>query len=490
MTEKRLTRRRLLLGTVAVAGGGLALTWLGEDADEQKLGIVSGTFEPNAYLQILPTGQIVLQVDKFEMGQGVMTGFVTLLAEELGARPEQIITRHAPVHPLFQDPSMMTGGSESMRKRWVVIRQTGAAARQMLIIAAADRWGVSPELVSTTGTAQLLNKQTGERLAYRQVTEAAAERSVPGDVPLKSADQFQWIGKAVNRPDVPAKVTGTALFGIDIVLPGMLIAAVLRPPQIGSQLLGFDVSAAERSEGVYRVFPIHSGIAVVAQSWWHANQALQKIEAEWSETSLVATDVSDIHRLQAEQLDAGELIEARDDGDVEAAFNAAERTLEAEYKLPFLAHATMEPMNATVSLTDDFCEVWTGTQAPDLIREVAAEMTGLRREQIEVHTTFGGGGFGRRVFADYAAEAIAIAKQAGVPVKLVWSREDDMRHDFFRGANLHRTKVALNARNQPIAWRHQIVAANVSKNFMRPVMATLAPEWMPDGVHQGFADFA
>jgi len=476
------TRRRVLIGTATVVGGGLVLSWLGDDAAERPLAGQPDVLEPNAYLQIMPSGEIILQVDKLEMGQGVMTGFVTLLAEELGVHPDRITPRHAPVHALFQNPSQVTAESRSMRSRWDKIRETGATAREMLMRAAAERWQVTTSDLRAPGDGTVINTASGDSLSYAELATAASRLRVPANVALKSPGDYRWIGAPVARPDTPAKVRGEAKFGIDTILPDMLVAVVARAPRLGGSLLGFDATEAERWPGVHAIVEIHSGIAVVAETFWHAGQAARKLQIDWGESPLAGATVADIHARQRELLATGSGPEPRDDGDVAAAFATASETLDAEYALPYLAHATMEPMNATVRLTDERCEIWVPTQAPDLTRQVACQMTGLRRDQVDVHTTFAGGGFGRRVLNDYVAEAVAIALQVQQPVKLIWSREDDIRHDYFRGANLHRIRAALDGTGRPTGWDHRLVTASLARHILPVGLATIAPEWVPDQV--------
>jgi isoquinoline 1-oxidoreductase beta subunit len=488
MTERRVTRRKLLIGTATVAGGGLVLSWLVEDPGEISLAEMPGALEPNAHLQITPDGAIILQVDKLEMGQGVMTGFVTMLAEELAVRPDQITARHAPVHAYFQDPTQVTAESKSIRARWDRIRKTGATARDMLIRTAAKRWRVETAEVTTPGDGTVVNQLTAERLSYGELATEAARAGVAQGVALKPRDQYEWIGKHVPRPEIPAKVTGEMRFGIDSSLPEMLIAVVVRSPQLRGQVLRYDATAAESSAGVHRVVRIHSGIAVIAETFWHASQAAKKLSIDWAGSPLAGTSVAVIHDKQRELLDTEDGIEARHDGNVGKTFAKAATIIYAEYALPFLAHATMEPMNAMVRLSEDQCDIWVATQAPDLTRQVVCGMTGLSRRQVRVHTLFAGGGFGRRVMNDHVAEAVAIALQVDQPVKLIWSREDDMRNDYFRGATMHRIRAALDKSGRPVGWEHRLVATNLIEHILPPGLRTLTPEWLSDGVIQGASE--
>jgi isoquinoline 1-oxidoreductase/isoquinoline 1-oxidoreductase beta subunit len=308
----------------------------------------------------------------------------------------------------------------------------------------------------------------------------------PG-IALKPRSEFEWIGKYVPRSDIPAQVTGNLHYGLDSNLPDMLIAVVIHSPQLGGSVLRYDAAEAGRSDGVYRVVQIHSGIAILAETFWHANQAAGKLAVEWGESPLADASVAAIHDRQRELLDTEDGIEARHDGNVAKTFANAATIVYAEYALPYLAHATMEPMNATIRLDAESCDIWVATQGPDLTRQVVCGMTGLSRGQVHVHTLFAGGGFGRRVLNDYVAEAVAIALQVDRPVKLIWSREDDMRNDYFRGATMHRVRAALDESGRPVGWEHRLVAANLNKHILPPGLRTLAPEWMPDGVVGGAA---
>ncbi len=473
-----MNRRRLLIGAALVAGGGLALTWLRPDPDKRRFTADADALEPNAYLQITPSGEIILQVDKAELGQGVITGFVTCIAEELDVPPARITVRFAPVHPLFQDPTMVTGESKSMVMRWHVLRETGAAARQMLRDAAAARWGVARDAVRSNGEGFVVNA-AGERLAYAELATQAAQRPVPEQVELRTRENFRYIGHAVPRPDAPAKVRGVAQYGIDVQMPGLMTAVVVRSHEIGGSIARVDDAAARAAPGVHGVYAIPTGIAVVADSFWHARRAAEMLAVEWQSGPLAITGTASVHAEQRRRLDSEPGDRVRDDGDADEAFANARDVVEAEYTFPYLAHATMEPMNCTVALSPDAAEIWVPSQGPDMARQIVCNITGLAREQVTVHSTFCGGGFGRRALLDYVAEATAIAQQAGVAVKLVFSREDDMRHGFYRQATVHRAKAAIDANDQPIAWSHRLVAGSLSNQILPLALPAIAPEWWP-----------
>jgi CO/xanthine dehydrogenase Mo-binding subunit len=437
---------------------------------------------------VRPDGAIILQVDKIEMGQGVTTGYVTLLAEELDVDPGRITTQMPPVHPLFQDPAQITGESRSMAARWVPIRETGARARQMLLAAAARRWNVDVATLDTNGRGAVVGP--GRRtLTYGELATDAAALPVPDAVVLRSeTGARRWIGRDVPRPDVPAKVLGQAKFGIDARPPGLLVAVVKRPPRLQAVLKSHDDAAARRLPGVRDVFPVHSGIAVVADSFWQAGAAAAAVTAEWEPGPLAGVSSASVRAEQGRQLDTQEGHRIRDDGATDDAFARAASVLEAEYWLPYLAHAPMEPMNATVWFRDGACEAWIPTQAPDVARQAICEVSDLPRAAVTVHPTLVGGGFGRRFLVDYVTEAAEIARRVPGPVQLVWTREDDIRHGFYREATLHRLRAALDGDGKPLAWQHRLIAASMNGLVFPLTTSLFMPEWMPKPVVKGFTD--
>jgi isoquinoline 1-oxidoreductase/isoquinoline 1-oxidoreductase beta subunit len=482
-----ISRRVILLGSAAVAGGGLVLGWLLPGGSRQRLAADATILEPNAYLQITPAGDIILQVDKSEIGQGVMTGFVTLLAEELDVPPARITPRHAPVHPLFQDPVQLTGESKSMATRWRPIRETGAAARLMLMQAAAARWKVSTDEVGTDGSGGVVRLASGDRYEYRELAAEASRLAVPRRVSVRSPGQFRYIGRSVPRTDAPAKVTGRALYGIDTRLPGLVVAVIARPPRLRAVLRKHDATATRQLPGVIDAFVVHAGVAVLADSYWHARRGADALVVEWEDGPLAGIDDAAIRDGQAAVLDRDRGHRVRDDGDAAAAIASAVRIVEAEFHLPYLAHATMEPMNATIWFHDGGCEAWVPNQGPDMVRQVICDMSGLPRERVIVHTTYAGGGFGRRATMEYVVEAAVIALRADRPVKLVWSREDDMRHGLFREATLHRMRAGLDGGGEVVGWEHRLVAAALNGLVIPVALSVMAPEWLPRPAVQGAA---
>ncbi len=487
---RRLTRRRLLIGTVAVAGGGLALSWLRPDPVKARLAADPAVLEPGAYLQITPAGDIILQVDKAELGQGILTGFVTLVAEELEVPPQRIEARFAPVHPLFQDPTQVTAESKSIRSRWRPLRETGAAAREMLLGAAAERFGVERAAVRTDGAGGIVNSATGARVSYAELAADAARRPVPEALALRTREEFRYIGKHVPRVDVPAKVCGAARYGIDVQIPGLVTAVVARSHEFGGRAAGYDAARVRAMAGVRAVVAIRSGIAVVAESFWHARRGAAALDARWTGGPVAGVSTASVHGEQRRLLAAEPGERVRNDGDVDATLGSGAAIVEAEYTFPYLAHATLEPMNCTVALSANAAEVWAPNQGPDLVRQAVCNLTGLARSQVTVHSTFCGGGFGRRTMPDYVSEAVAIAQQVDRPVKLVWTREDDMRHSYFRQATVHQVQAALGPDRRPQAWRHRLVAASLIHHMTPVAVPLLLPEWLPRPAVRGLADVA
>jgi isoquinoline 1-oxidoreductase beta subunit len=483
--RKGLSRRRFLLGTAAVAGGGLALTWWSREPD--LLRESADILEPNAFLQITPDGRFIFQLDKVEMGQGTMTGLATLVAEELDVDPARFEVRFAPVLPTFQRPIQMTGQSRSLIDSWEVLRETGAAARHMLLEEAAVRWDVAiSELRTDNGS--VLHPDGKQKLDYAELAAGAARLTPPWSPTLKDPADYRWIGKHVPRLDSAAKVTGTAVFGMDVQLDNLLTAVVVRCPEFGGELTGFDANGAETMQGVHAIveLPDGRGIAVVADGFWSARQAAEKITLNWTSGALQGTTDKSILAEQRRQFDMGDIAYETGSGDVHGAFAAAAMNIEAEYTTPYLVHAPMEPINATAHVRSDSCEIWAPTQAPDMTRQVACDILGFEREQVQVHTTFIGGGFGRRVMWDFIEEVVWIARNFDVPIKLVWTREDDIRHGYFRQQTVHRLRGGLDAAGVATAWEHRQVVAPTGELLTPPTMSTLLPESLSTETRQGF----
>nr|WP_274383243.1 xanthine dehydrogenase family protein molybdopterin-binding subunit [Cupriavidus gilardii] len=412
-------------------------------------------FIPNAFLRIGADDSVTVLLAHSEMGQGVWTSLALLIAEELDADWTRIRVEHAPAAPAY-GIAMLGGmqgtvGSRSVRSEFLRYRQAGAAARAMLLQAAAARWQVPVDVLRTDSGAVVHQEQ---RLRYGELVHEAATLPVPAAdaLRLKDAHDWKWIGKGARRLDAADKITGRARFGIDVKLDGLLTAVVARAPAFGARMVSFDDSAARAVPGVRQVVAVPSGVAVLADHYWAAKRGRDALKIEWqgADTALESAGLlRDFARLAREP---GPI--ALEAGDVDAAIAQAQRVVEAEYRLPYLAHTPMEPLNCTVRIGADGCDVWVGTQMQTLAQRTVAQITGLEPAQVRIHTTFLGGGFGRRAVQDFVAEATHVARAAGAPVKTMWSREDDVRGGYYRSGFVHRIRVGLDHAGRPLAWRH------------------------------------
>lgn len=436
-------------------------------------------FSPNAWLRVSSDGIVTLTVDKSEMGQGSQTGLAMMLAEELEADWSQVRLGPVPENPAGWSRRMSTGGSTAIRTSWEPLRKAGAAAREMLIDAAASTWKVDRTSCRAERGA-VVHASSKRRITYGKLVEKAAQLPVPKDPPLKDPKDFRLLGTRLPRLDTPAKVDGSAVFGIDVKVPGMLIASIERCPVFGGTLKSFDAAKAKAVPGVRAVVALEpspwtgttgawaagcaAGVAVVADTYWQAVTGRKALQIEWDEGNAASLD-SDGIRAQFVKLADQAGLEARKDGDAAASLAGAAKRVEAVYEVPFLHHATMEPMTCTAHVRSDGCDVWVPTQNQTRAQEVAAELTGLPKEQVRVHTTFLGGGFGRRLEPDFVSEAVRVSKAAGAPVKVIWSREDDVQHGFYRPATYNRFAAALDTGGNPVAWTHRIVAPPILLKF-------------------------
>ncbi len=436
-------------------------------------------FSPNAWIHIGSDGIVTLTVDKSEMGQGSQTGLAMILAEELDADWSTVRLGPVPENPAGWSRRMSTGGSTAIRTSWEPLRKAGAAAREMLLDAAASTWDVDRASCRAERGA-VVHASSKRRLTYGKLVAKAAQLPVPKDPPLKDPKDFRLLGTRTPRLDTPAKVDGSAVFGIDVKVPGMLIASIERCPVFGGTLKSYDATKAKAVPGVRAVVALEpspwtgtagawaagcaAGVAVVANTYWQAVTGRRALEIQWDEGDAASLDSDGI---RAEFVKRAEQpgVEARKDGDAAATLAGAAKRVEAVYEVPFLHHATMEPMTCTAHVRSDGCDVWVPTQNQTRAQEVAAELTGLPKEQVRVHTTFLGGGFGRRLEPDFVSEAVRVSKAAGAPVKVIWSREDDVQHGFYRPATYNRFAAALDGSGNPVAWTHRIVAPPILLKF-------------------------
>ncbi|HEU4350271.1 MAG TPA: xanthine dehydrogenase family protein molybdopterin-binding subunit [Burkholderiales bacterium] len=427
-------------------------------------------FAPNAFVRIGADNTVTVVVKHLEMGQGTYTGLPTLVAEELDADWSQIRAVGAPAdakqyNNLFWGPAQGTGGSTAIPNSYEQMRKAGAAARAMLVAAAAEKWNApASEIRVSRGVVSW----KGNKATFGQLAADAAKQKVPEDVKLKDPKDFVYIGKPARRTDARAKSNGSALFTQDVKLAGMLTAVVLHPPRFGAKLKSFDAAKAKAVKGVQEVVafstPESNGVAVLAKDYWTAKQGRDALTAEWDESNAFRLGSAEIIS-QYKTLAATPGLSARKDGDADAALKNAARTLEASYEFPYLAHAALEPMNCVVQLGAEGCEVWNGEQLQTGDQFALAHLLGLKPEQVKLNMLYAGGSFGRRANpkSDFVLEAAAIAKATGgkAPVKLVWGREDDMRAGFYRPMYYHTLQAGLDAQGNLVAWKHVIVGQSI-----------------------------
>ncbi len=465
--------RRQLLRDVAAAGAGLVIAVHLPGCISGPRVNSAGDFVPNAWLRITPESRVVFILDRVEMGQGVMTSHSAIIAEELGLEPSDLEVEFAEADRKYDNPEFgfqLTGGSTSVHSSWEPLRQAGAAAREALISAAAEIWGVAED-TCTLGRGEVLHRETGRKLSFGRCAGDAA-RHLEGGTPVPP-ERFRVIGQPIPRLDAAAKSTGKAGFGIDVRIPGMLTAVVIRGPvTLSKTLRSFDGAEAEKMNGVSKVLEIPGGVAVVADSYWRARQAAEKVKVEWEKSDLSSDSIRALFRARAEK--PGRVVTKV--GWFEKAFEKAEKRAQGVYEFPYLAHATMEPQNCTAHVRADGCEVWAPTQSPGAARLLASQITGLDLERVKVETTFLGGGFGRRIGIDYVAEAVHLSKAMGAPVQVIWSREDDVRHDIYRPGSFHLARAGITD-GRVAGWFHRIVGPSILSRVAPEFAANIASGW-------------
>ncbi len=421
----------------------------------------AGTFTPNAWLRIDTNGMVTITVARSEMGQGVLTSLPMIVADELEADWSKVRYEQADADPKYGN--MGTGGSTSVRTSWDTLRKAGAAAREMLVMAAAKRWDVA-RVACKAVEGKVLHSATGRTFTYGELVEDAAQLELPDEVQLKSPESFRIIGKRLPRLDTPSKVDGSAVFGIDVKVPDMLYAVVARCPVFGGTVARFDAAKALTMPGVRSVVQVDAGVAVVADSTWAAMQGRNALDITWNDGPNATLSSTAIHAM-LEEAAKKPGVTAEQQGDVHAALKTAHRTVEAVYEVPFLAHATMEPMNCTAHVREGRCEIWAPTQSAQWIQGGAAKITGLPEQDVTVHVTLLGCGFGRRLIPDFAFEAVQVSKAVNAPVKVTWTREDDMQHDWYRPVSLHHLRGGLDADGNLTALWHHLVAPSISEQM-------------------------
>jgi isoquinoline 1-oxidoreductase beta subunit len=478
MNAPDIAGRRGFLKVAAAAGGSLMVgfwTLPGEALAAAAKGATAPA-DLNAFIAIGADDSITLTMPKVEMGQGTYTSIPMLIAEELEVDMDKIVLRHAPPDAkVYGAPfgDQFTGGSLTIRTMYEPMRQTGAAARMLLIQAAADAWKVAPDSCRAEH-GEVLHTASGRRVKYGKLVAAAAKLPAPTKIALKDAKDFKLIGKPLKRLDAKGKTDGTAMFGIDAQVKGLKVALVSASPVIGGKLKSVDDAKARKLRGVRQVVKLDNAVAVVADNYWYAKEGLAALDIVWDEGQYAKLSTDDVRATMLAALKKPGIV-ARNDGDALKAIAADAKRVEATYVNPMLAHATMEPMNCTVHVKGDgTAEIWTGSQVPARARDDAAKVLGLAPEKVTLHNHLLGGGFGRRLYTDYVTQAAAIAKQVKGPVKLVWSREEDIQHGLFRGLYAHSVSASLDAAGKPVAFSHKIAGPSN--------LATFAPGWLKDGL--------
>ena len=437
---------------------------------------------PSQWLRIDTSGAVTIVVARSEMGQGVRTALPMIVADELGADWSRVSIAQARPGPDF--PDTMTSGSGSVIAAWNPLRRAGAAAREMLVAAAAAQWGVDPS-TCTTKQGSVLHRPTERRLGFGALVEAASKLAVPASPSLRPAGEYTLIGTAVPRVDAPAIVAGSAVYGLDVRRPGMKFAAVARAPRFGGRVRRWSGTSAMAIPGVHRVVQISNGVAVVADRTWAAFRGRDALDVEWNEPAGARVDSDALRREMDAALAPERGRRSRLEGDPDAAMAGAARRLEATYRSSFQAHAAMEPLNCVADVRDGRCEIWVGSQGPQRIVDAAAKLLGIDPSRVTVNVPLLGGGFGRRIDATYVMEAVELSRAVGGPVQVVWTREDDVRHDMYEPAQTHRVQVGLDAEGRPTVWRHRAV------DYALTMYGSLDPGYNPasDGEPWGLYDF-
>jgi isoquinoline 1-oxidoreductase beta subunit len=463
MSEIINLSRRDFLKTGALAGGGLILGFRLPFGDAAKAASTAAPFAPSAFIRVGRDETVTFIVNKSEMGQGVYTSLAMLIAEELECDWKKIRLEAAPVDPAYNHTEwgvQGTGGSTSVRSEWERLSKAGATAREMLIAAAAKAWKVDP--ASCRAENGRVIDRSGKSLSYGKLADRAAKMAAPKEVRLKNPDTYKIVGKPQGRLDSPAKVNGRAQFGLDVKLLGMLTAVIARPPVFGAKVVSFNASKAKSIPGVKEVVQAPSGIAVVASGFWEAQKGREALEIVWDEGKWALLSTPGMREEFAKLAQNPGLV-ARKEGNPEQALANAVRQISAEYEVPYLAHATMEPLNCCVDLKSNRCDIWTGTQFQTIDRNTAAAAAGLKPNQVRIHTTYLGGGFGRRAnpHSDFVVGAVEVAKAVKKPVKVIWTREDDMKGGYYRPMWYDRIAAGLDGEGKLLAWRHTIVGQSI-----------------------------
>lgn len=473
MTSKNDLDRRSFLKATLVAGGALVfgISVPVRSRSEERLGVPAepfAEFRPNAFIKIAPDGKVTVVIGQAEMGQGVLTSLPMIVADELEVDWKNLAWEHGPPGKEFINPALggqITGGSASIRGLMEPLRKASASARQMLVTAAAQKWGVPAEQC-TVSNGEVIHPDKRQRAKYETLLDAAAKVAPPASPKLKDPKDFKFIGKSVKRLDTPEKVNGTAVFGIDVKVPGMLSATVMRSPVIGGGIRSVDDTAAKAIKGVRHVISFGDRVAVIADNYWSAKKGRDALRVTWDEGTMASASSEAMYRANVQAVEKGKAIEAKKIGDITAGRAKAVKTIDAVYWSPYLAHATMEPMNATADVRADRCEVWSGIQAQMLVQGLVAKELGITPDKVKVNNTMLGGGFGRRL-GEYVVDAVKLSKAVGKPVKVTWTREDDMHGDFYRPSAYNKMSAGIDSSGKPVFWNHRIATSSI--------MASLGP---------------
>ena len=472
MDETRNPDRRAFLKASAATGGALVIGFYLPSGVRKAVAAprqAPAPFVPNAFIRVAPDESVTILCNKSEMGQGVYTSLPMIAADEMDADWSRVRVEAAPAAPEYFHTTFgiqVTGGSTSVNSSFEQLRKAGAMARAMLVAAAAATWKVD-SATCRADNGYVLHEASAQRLSFGQLAPKAAIVGPPADVKLKSPKDFTLIGRPVHRIDGRAKVTGQAKFGIDAKVPGMLTAVIARPPVFGGVVKSFNADKAKAIPGVKRVVQIDTGIAVLADGFWPAKLGRDALEITWDDGPLATLDTVTQGKQYEElaRLEGSAVAVAAARGNVASALATAEKKLEAVYELPYLAHAMMEPLNCLAHVRPDGVEIWVGTQMQTTDQAAAAQIAGVKPERVVLHTMFLGGGFGRRAnpASDFVKEAVKVSKAAGVPVKVIWTREDDMHGGYYRPRTYNVIRAGLDVNGLPVAWQHRIVGQSIIK---------------------------
>ncbi|NKC11389.1 MAG: molybdopterin-dependent oxidoreductase [Gammaproteobacteria bacterium] len=496
MSALELTRRKFLW-TAGIVGAGLVVGYSMTGTRPLPIGRESGGLIPSAFLQITPDNIIRFYCPRDEMGQGVTTGLATLIGEELDVHPADLKIELAGVHADYSNPEFgvqATGGSTSMRVHFMPLRQVAADVRKLLLQAASADLDM-PVSALQTERAHIL--AGGKRFPYGQFVATAQSLELPQDTPLKPKAGWRYIGREFARIDGIAKSTGAAIFGIDVDLPDLHRAVVKRSPVAGGTLARLDAAKARAMPGVTHVLPISTGVAVVAKQFWQAKKAAEALDVTWDQPPLASVSTADLKADYARALDTEQGQSTAERGDPERGFKAARHIIESDYWAPFLAHAPMEPMNAVVRIGDGIADVWSGTQGAAGAQGLVARQLGFAREQVRIHSTYSGGGFGRRGTLSHVIEAAEVAQASGEPIQLIWTREDDIRSGVYRPASLMRVKAGVDGNGTVRAWEAKRVGGNIMPDVLNVALPAFLPTavphtaigWIAGAADKAFADW-